>query len=108
MTLKELKTVLLGVLPEKVTYRAWPVGDAPKLPYICYFSTGSDNFAADNIVYHSGTPVRIELYEELKDLTLEGQLEAALTAAGIFWERDETYINDERCYMIIYEVSIHG
>lgn len=108
MTLEALKQVLAGVLPDKVTYRAWPVGEAPQLPYICYMATGSDNFAADNIVYHSATPVRIELYEELKDLTLEGQLEAALTGAGIYWDRDETYIDDERCYLIIYEVEING
>ena len=108
MTLSELKQLLTGVLPDKVTYRAWPVNEAPQLPYICYFATGSDNFAADNIVYHSATPVRVELYEETKDLTLEGQLEAALTAAGIYWDREETKIDDERCYLIIYEVEING
>lgn len=108
MTLADLKTVLEGVMPDKVTYRTWPVGEGPQLPYVCYFATGSDNFAADNIVYHSATPVRIELYEELKDLTLEGQLEVALTGAGIYWNRDETYIDDERCYLIIYEVKING
>lgn len=108
MTLTELKTVLEGILPDKVIYRDWPVGNAPQLPYINYMATGSDNFAADNIVYLSGTPVRIELYEETKNLTLEGQLEAALTAAGIYWDREETYIDDERCYEIIYEVEING
>lgn len=108
MTLAQLKEILEGVLPGKVTYRSWPVGDAPQLPYICYFSTGSDNFAADNIVYHSGTPVQIELYEETKSLTQEEALQTALTSAGIYWDREETYIDDERCYMIIYEVSIHG
>ena len=108
MTLDELKTILEGVMPDEVVYRAWPVGHASQLPYIAYLATGSDNFAADNIVYRSGTPVRVELYEETKNLTLEGQLEAALTAAGIYWDREETYIDDERCYEIIYEVEING
>lgn len=108
MTLSELKQLLAGVLPDKVTYRAWPVGEAPQLPYICYFATGSDNFAADNIVYHSSTPVRIELYEDLKDLILEGEIEDALNGAGLYWVREETYIDDERCHLIIYEVEING
>lgn len=108
MTLSELKQLLAGVLPDKVTYRAWPEGEAPQLPYICYFATGSDNFAADNIVYYSSTPVRIELYEDLKDLTLEGEVEDALNGAGLYWDRDESYIDDERCYLIIYEVEING
>ena len=108
MTLTELKAVLESAMPDKVTYRAWPVNEAPQLPYICYFATGSDNFGADNIVYHSATPVRIELYEETKNLTTEGTFESALTSAGIYWDRDETYLDDERCYLIIYEVTING
>ena len=108
MTLSELKQLLTGVLPDKVTSRAWPVNEAPQLPYICYFATGSDNFAADNIVYHSSTLVRIELYEDLKDLTLEGEIEDALNGAGLYWVREETYIDDERCHLIIYEVEING
>lgn len=108
MTLKNLAEVLGAVLPDKVAYEAFPVGEAPDLPYIAYMATGSDNFAADNVVYFSKTPVRIELYERLKDLALEGRLETALTSAGLFWERDETYISDEGCYLIIYEVTING
>lgn len=108
MQLSDLKTVLAGVLPGKVTYYMWPVNESPALPFICFYATGADNFGADNIVYHSNTPVRIELYEELKDLALEGQLEAAFTASELFWTREETYIDDEHCYMIIYEVTIHG
>lgn len=108
MQLSDLKSILEGVLPDGVVYRNWPVGEAPPLPYICYMATGSDDFAADNINYYSGTPVRIELYEETKSLTLEQQLEAALTTAGIFWSRDETYIDTEKCNLLIYEVTIHG
>lgn len=108
MTLADLMTKLDLVLHGKVTYRSWPVGEAPQLPFICFMATGSDNFGADNIVYHSRTPVRIELYEVSKDLTLEGQLEAALTDAGLFWEREETYLDDEKCYEIIYEVTLNG
>lgn len=108
MQLSDLATLLERTLPNKVTYRSWPVAKAPQLPFICFMATGADNFAADNVVYHSATPVRIELYTALKDLAQEQTLEAALTNAGIFWERDETYIDTEHVYLIIYEVTING
>ena len=108
MTLSELEAVLSQALPGKVVYHHWPEKQAPNLPYICYYATGSDNFGADNIVYHSGTPVRIELYERNKDLTTEGTVETALKNAEIYWERDDSYIDSEKCYMIIYEVTLNG
>ena len=108
MTLEQLKTVLSGVLPGKVNYYAWPEKEAPALPYILYYSTGSDYFAGDNIVYHSQRPVRIELYSRLKDLATEEAVETALTTAGLYWERDESYIDDEKVYLTVYEVEING
>ena len=108
MTLKQLGALLSEALPDKVTYCTWRVGEAPDLPYICYYSTGSDNFGADNIVYHPRRLVRIELYSKTKDIAPEAAVEAALTAGGIFWERDESYIDDEQVYMSIYEGEING
>lgn len=115
MTLALLRTLLDGVLPGKVAYYAFPEGEAKPLPFICYYSTGSDNFGADNVVFHSNTPARIELYEKTKDftlpnqlITLEKQLEDALTASSLFWEREETYVESERCFLIIYEVTLNG
>ena len=106
MTLAELNTTLSAVLPGRIVYNAWPVGEAPPLPYVCYYSTGSDNFAADKVVYDSNRPVRIELYTRSKDLATEAAVEAALTGAGIYWSRDESYIDDEKVYLTIYEVTI--
>lgn len=108
MTLAELNTTLSAALPGRIVYNAWPVGEAPPLPYVCYYSTGSDNFAADNVVYDSNRPVRIELYTRSKDLTTEAAVEAALTGAGIYWTRDESYIDDEKVFLTIYEVTING
>ena len=52
--------------------------------------------------------VRIELYACSKDLATEAAIEAALTGAGIYWTRDESYIADEKVYLTIYEVTING
>lgn len=108
MTLAELYTALTGIngFSKKVVYRAWPVGEAPALPFICYLVEGSDNFGADDHVYKDILRVRIELYSENKDTTSEGAIEALLNSLYIYWEKDETYIDDERCYMIIYTIEV--
>lgn len=108
MTLTELYTALSGItgFEHKVVYRAWPVGEAPALPFICYLVEGSDNFGADNIVYKAINRVRIELYSENKDTTSESAIEALLDSLSIYWEKDETYIDDERCYEIIYSIEV--
>ena len=108
MTLQELNTALSAVLPGKVVYNAWPVGEAPALPYMCYYSTGADNFGADNKVYNSNRNVRIELYTRSKDLTTEAALEAKLGLSGLYWTRDESFIDDEKVFLTVYEVQING
>lgn len=108
MTLSELYTVLSGIsgFAGKVAYRAWPVGAAPALPFICYLETGSNNFIADGQVYVAVKAIAVELYTEAKDPTNEALVEAALTGAGIVWSKSEDYLDDERCYMITYTMEV--
>lgn len=73
-------------------------------PFVVYMETGSNNFDADNSVYHAVRAVRIELYTEKKDLTAEAKVEAAL--AGVPWESYETYIDTEKMYQIAYDIEV--
>jgi len=43
-------------------------------PFICYLLPGSDNFAADGKVYFKINEVRIELYMDKKDVSVEKQV----------------------------------
>lgn len=109
MTLSELYTALnaLSGFKDKVVYHHWPTPEAiPTMPFIAYAEEGSDNFGADNIVYKKINNVRIELYTENKDTTSESAIEDMLTSNRIYWEKDETYIDDERCYEIIYSIEV--
>lgn len=108
MTLAELKTNLSSItgFSDKVVYRAWPVGKAPALPFICFMVDGSDNFGADNIVYKAINRVNVELYSKNKDTTSEGLIEALFETLGIYWEKDELYLDDEQCYEIIYNIEV--
>ena len=103
MTFAELNQRLKSTgLP--VTYRAWEEGEAPAMPYVCYRSTGSDGLYADAEMYLTWDLTRVELYTRLKDLAAEAKVEAALK--GIRWEKTETYIDTEKCYMILYEIEV--
>lgn len=108
MELSEVKTLLENITgySGKVVYWAWNEGSAPALPFICYFETGNNNFEADGIVYHSSRQIRIELYTEDKQPNEEAKVESALTEAGIVWTKECEYLDDEKCWMIIYIVEV--
>ena len=108
MTLTDIYNILKKIegFDKKVEYRAFKKGAAPKLPYICYMATQTDNFKADNQVYEVIQGVDIELYTQNKDITSEGLIEAALKDNNIVWEKYEDYIEDQNCYMITYEVEV--
>ena len=108
MTLEEIKALLEGIegFADKVAYYAWPVGEVPELPFLCYLETGADNFGADNKVYYSARSVDVELYTQNKSSSSEALVEAALTGAEIFWKKSEEYIDDEKCWMITYEIEV--
>ena len=108
MTLKDVKTMLSGItgFDKKVAYRAFPVGDAPALPFICYMETDTDNFFADDKVYKVIQYIDIELYSEKKDEASEKLIEAALDANNIGWNKDEEYISSENMFEVVYTISI--
>lgn len=108
MRLDELFGILNSIagFSGKVAYRCFPVGNAPALPFICYFETSSDNAFADNKVYKTIKGVSVELYTETKDLTSESLVENALNQANIPWNKYEQYIDTEKCYQITYSMEV--
>ena len=48
--------------------------------------------------------MEIELYTETKRPDLEAHLETVLSS--FCWEKAEEYLDDERCYEIIYEIEV--
>ena len=109
MTLQSLNTALNAIpgFNKKVAYRAFPVGKAPKLPFICYLCTNTDNFMADNFVYDVIQEVDIELYTAKKDEKSEQAVEAMLAKNLIPWQKYEEYLDSENCYMISYTITLN-
>ena len=110
MTLAELKTALEGVNSNafvgKVAYRAFPIGAAPSLPFICFMEVSSDNFVADCKVYHKITEVDIELYSDQKDTVSEEGIESMLNTNKIVWDKSEYYIDSENMLQVVYGIEI--
>lgn len=72
-----------------------------KLPFVT-FTASSQNFEADDRVYHKGLSFRAVLYTVEKNPQLEEEFEAILDNNSIPWEREEIYLDDELCYQEIY------
>jgi len=108
MTLNDLSTALRSItgFSKKVAYRAFPVGKAPKLPFICYLCTNTDNFFADGTTWQVIQGVDIELYTANKDVKTELAVEDKLAEYGLGWEKYEDYIDSENCYMITYSIEL--
>ena len=105
MTLAEFYEILKqSQIP--FSYRFWKEKEKPKLPYGVYYSTGSNNFQADGIVYQSANEIVIELYTNNKAPAIEQKLETVLTNAGLFFEKDEIYLSDEKMLEIIYNLEV--
>ena len=83
-------------------YHHYAEGESPDPPFMLYLYPQSENFGADNIVYAKGTSVYLELYMDLKDPSLEEQIESILQSRSIFWEKSEVWIESEKLYEVLY------
>jgi hypothetical protein len=108
MNIEKLRNILESIqrFTNKVAYRAFPVGEAPQLPFICYQETGTDNFYADGVVLKYSSIVDIELYSKNRDTVSERLIEEKLEENGIAWTKDIEYLDDEKCYEVIYTVEV--
>ena len=87
-------------------YDHFAEGEAVDPPFLCYLLPRSDNFSADGKAYFKANVVNIELYTDLKDLSVESQVEAVLDEHGIFYDRSEVWIENEKLYEVLYSFEL--
>lgn len=87
-------------------YDHFAEGESPEPPFLCYLLPGSDNFAADGVVYHRISQVHIELYTDSKDPAVEEKVTAVLDRHGIFYDQTETWIESEKLYEVLFSFEI--
>lgn len=105
-----MKTLLsvLDSIGISYAYDHFAEGESPEPPFLCYLLPGSSNFSADGKVYHRVSEVRLELYTDCKDLAAEQKVEDVLDAAGIFYNKSETWIGSEKLYEVLYSFDMEG
>lgn len=87
-------------------YDHFAEGESPDPPFICFLFPGSENFAADDVVYMEFSNLSIELYTDEKDPELEDRVEAVLNAHEIFWNKSEVWIESEKLYEVLYQMTV--
>ena len=94
--------LMLGEMQIPFAYDHFAEGESTDPPFICYLLPGSNNFSADGRVYYKISEVHIELYTDLKDLSVESAVEAVFDSYGIFYQKSEVWIESERLYEVLY------
>lgn len=88
------------------SYDHFAEGEGPEPPFVCYRIPGSANFSADGCVYLRIDVIDIELYTDKKDPALEHKLERLLDTEGIFYDKEEVWIDSEKLYEVVYEFQM--
>ena len=105
MTYKEISTLVSSIgLP--YAYYQFPDDTPQEPPFICFYYDDSTDLAADNVNYQRIRRMYLELYTATKDFTTENTVETTLIEAGIYFTREEEYLDSERMFMVVYEFEV--
>lgn len=105
MTLQEISSMVESIgLP--YAYYQFSKESPVVPPFICFFYPNNDDLKADNINYSSINALSIELYTDEKRFDLESAVESALTANGLAYSKEESYIDTERMFQIAYDMEV--
>lgn len=89
-----------------VAYDHFEEGESPKPPFLVFLFPSSNNFSADGQVYAKINALHFELYTDKKDPVIEAKVEAVLDRHGIFYDKSEVWIADERLYEVLYTMEV--
>jgi len=104
VTYKEVENMVASISLPYAYYEFKNTEQAP--PFVCYLYTDSRDLAADDTNYQRIRPCRLELYTDYKDFALENRIETALNEHGLFYVRDEGYLDKERMNMVTYDFDV--
>lgn len=105
MTFKQVAKMIKDIgLP--FSYYQFNNDTAVAPPFICYFYTGDNDLLADNTNYQKIENLVVELYTDEKDFANEALIETALNDAGLVYNREESYLDSEKLYMVIYTCGV--
>ena len=89
-----------------LAYDHFTEGESPDPPFLIFLFPRSNNFPADGRVYFKVDRLNVELYTDTKQPELEKRLEDILDSRGLFYEKSEIWIEDEKLYEVLYEMEV--
>lgn len=99
MTLEELKTRCENA-GFKYAYGLFKESTEP--PHLIAISTATENFMADNVVYHKDIPIQLDYTYTEKKLDEQEKIENEILG-DIAWDKtEETYLQDEDVWQVSY------
>lgn len=105
MRFADVKTMLDSVgIPN--AYYQFNDATATQPPFICFYYPNNNDVIADNRNYQKVEHLIIELYTDDKDFELEQTIETLLNANGLVYSREETPIDDEQMFLVIFETDV--
>ena len=87
-------------------YDHFAEGESPGPPFLLFLFPRSDNFGADGTVYYKIDVLHFELYTDEKAPDLEARVEAVFDRHGLFYNKSEVWIAEERLYEVLYEMEV--
>ena len=97
---------VLEELSLPIAYDHFEEGESPDPPFICFLYPRNVSFGADDSVYYQLHALDIEVYTNLKDPVLEQRVEKLLTEHEMFFHKSEVWIEEEKMYEVLYEVTL--
>lgn len=97
---------MIGEMGFPFAYDHFAEGESPDPPFVVFLYPNSSNFSADGKVYFKANRLNIELYTDIKDVSMEEKVEAVLDSRGIFYEKSEVWIESEKLYEVLYEMEV--
>lgn len=94
---------LLESTGHPVAYRLFKKPQKP--PFIVYYREDDENISSDHKVHGKFRNYTVELYTDKKDTAAEQTVEAVLETIDPGYTTDETYIESEELYQVVYSLK---
>ena len=103
MTLEELKT---RCITQGFQYAYGEFKNPVRPPHLVAITQSTDNFMADDRVWHKDIPIQLDYTYENKDITEMNKIEDNILG-DIAWNKtEEVYLSDERVWQVSYFFNI--
>ena len=97
---------MLEELSLPIAYDHFAEGESPDPPFLCFLYPENRPIGADNVMYYQLHELDIELYTDAKNPPLERKVERLLTEHELFFHKSEVWIEEEKMYEVLYEVTV--